>query len=301
MSGRDVACRAKKIKRNTGPLGSKTAGDVPFFRLPCPFPTGITWVFQGTNMAKSETKPAGFGEDDLTRASGWDALLDDVFGLNVRGFRTMWASLFNPAKVFEAARDPGWQDRYTPAIRLVFVIFALTGSLQYLLSGEGTPLWQTVVEAVSAYEGDLYGREVDDIAREVLLAYSVLYSIAFFVLHIPLSLIVSAWGKGVPMPVRSRLYFATLVPGTLIGLALVIGQNAISTEINQTSSLIFMALIILAYVGTIFRGLAPRMSAGGRLWRAGLMGFLMIAVTAIAEFIGLLAAHIYVLGTPPGG
>lgn len=252
-------------------------------------------------MAQSDTKPAGFGEDDLTRMSGWDALLDDVFGLNVRGFRTMWASLFNPARVFEAARDPAWQDRYTPAIRLVFVIFALTGSLQYLLSGEGTPLWQTVVETVTAYEGDLYGREIGAVVQEVLLAYAVLYSIAFFVLHIPMSLLAGAWGKGVPMPVRSRLYFATLVPGTLIGLALVIGQNALSPEINQTSSQIFMALIILAYTGTIFRGLAPRLPAGSRLWRAGLMGFLMIAVTAIAEFIGLLAAHIYVLGTPPAG
>lgn len=252
-------------------------------------------------MAKPEAKSAGFGEDDLTRASGWDALLDDVFGLNVRGFRTMWASLFNPARVFEAARDPGWQDRYTPAIRLVFVIFALTEFLQFLLSGEATPIWQTVVETVSSFEGDLYGREVDAVAREVLLAYSALYSIAFFVLHIPMSLFVGTWGKGVSMPVRSRLYFATLVPGTLIGLALVIGQNTISTEINQTSSLIFMALIILAYAGTIFRGLAPRISVGGRLWRAGVMGLLMIAVTAIAEFIGLLAPHIYVLGTPPGG
>lgn len=252
-------------------------------------------------MAKPETKPADYGEDDLTRASGWDALLDDVFGLNVRGFRTMWASLFNPARVFEAARDPGWLDRYTPAIRLVFVIFALTESLQFLLAGEGTPMWQTVVDTVNAYEGDLYGREVDAIAREVLLAYSFLYALAFFVLHIPMSLLVSVWGKGVPIPVRSRLYFATLVPATLIGLVLVIGQNAITPEINQTSSQIFMALIILAYVGTIFRGLAPRMTVGARLWRAGVMGFLMIAVTAIAEFLGLIAAHIYVLGTPPGG
>ncbi len=248
-----------------------------------------------------ETKPADYGEDDLTRASGWDALLDDVFGLNVRGFRTLWASLFNPAKVFEAAHDPNWLGRYTPAIRLVFVIFALTGSVQFLLAGEGTPMWQTVVDSISAFEGDLYGREVDTVVREILLAYFVLYAIAFFVLHIPMSLIVSAWGKGVPVAVRSRLYFSTLVPATLIGLALVIAQNALTPEINQTSSQIFMVLIILAYTGTIYRGLAPRMPAGPRVWRAAVMGLLMIAVTALAEFIGLIAAHIYVLGTPPGG
>jgi hypothetical protein len=43
-----------------------------------------------------------------------------------------------------------------------------------------------------------------------------------------MSLIVSAWGKGVPVAVRSRLYFSTLVPATLIGPGLVIAQNALT-------------------------------------------------------------------------
>lgn len=248
-----------------------------------------------------DTGKTNYGEDDMTRPAGWDALADDVFGLNVRGFRTMWASLVNPAKVFEAARDPGWLERYTPAIRLVFVIFAFTETVQFLWTGEGSALWNTVIEAVAGFEGDFHGREIDEIAREVLLAYSVLYAVAFFALHLPVSLLVGAWGKGVPMTVRCRLYFATLVPATLVGLVLVVWQSSLPASEVNASAPVFLGVIVLTYVGTIFRGLAPRIALGGRIWRALVMGFLMIAITMAAEFLGLLAAHIYVLGTPPGG
>ncbi|MFN7055915.1 hypothetical protein [Hyphomonas sp.] len=248
-----------------------------------------------------DRKKAGYGEDDMSRFAGWDALADDVFGLNVRGFRTMWAAVFNPARVFEAARDPDWLGRYTPAIRLVFVIMALTMTLQFLWAYEGSSLWNSVQEAIASFEAELDGRDPGSVTREIILAFAVLYPVAYFTLHIPASLLIGFWGKGVTLPVRSRLYFSTIVPAGLVSLAVVIVQHALEPEPSQASSIAALAILILAYSVTIFRGLAPAMPAGGRLWRAGLMTLVMVILSGIAEFIALLAACIYVLGTPSIG
>lgn len=243
----------------------------------------------------------GHGEDDMTRFAGWDALADDIFGLNVRGFRTMWVSVFNPARVFEAARDPDWLGRYTPAIRLTFVIIAAAMALQFLWTYEGSPVWNTVEEAVRDFQDELQGRAIDSVIREVLLAYAVLYPLAYFALHIPLSLLAGTWGKGVPMPVRSRLYFAALVPASIVSLIVTIGQNLLPADAASAVAAWALLVIVLTYFAVIFRGLAPRLSAPDRLWRAGLMAVIMISASALAEFIGLLAASIYVLGTPSVG
>lgn len=248
-----------------------------------------------------DRKKAGYGEDDMSRFAGWDALADDVFGLNVRGFRTMWASVFNPARVFEAARDPDWLGRYTPAIRLVFVIMALTMTLQFIWTYEGSPLWNSVQEAIADFETELQGRAAESVTREILLAFAVLYPVAYFTLHIPVSLLAGAWGKGAPMPVRSRLYFATLVPAGLVSLVIVILQTLLTPDPGQASSAIALGLMLAACFIVIFRGLAPRVSAAGRLWRAALMTLVLVIVSALAEFIALIAASIYVLGTPSIG
>lgn len=251
-------------------------------------------------MAQDREKQS-FGEDDLTHPAGWDALADDIFGLNVRGFRTMWVSVVSPAQLFEAARDPDWRGRYTPAIRLAFVIMALVMGLQFLWTYEGSNAWNTVQEAIQDFEAELAGRDYDSVTREILLANAVLYPVFYFGLHIPVSLLIGAWGKGTPMPVRSRLYFSTLVPAGILSLVIVLVQIVLTPEPSQASSAIALLSTILVFCSVIFRGLAPRVSAGGRIWRAALMAIVMIVITVIADFISLLAACIYVLGTPSIG
>jgi hypothetical protein len=53
-------------------------------------------------------------DNDMSRASGRDALLDDLLALNVRALKSMRAIIVSPRAVFEAARDADWMGRYTP-------------------------------------------------------------------------------------------------------------------------------------------------------------------------------------------
>lgn len=49
---------------------------------------------------------------------GVDDLVEDIFGLNWRGLKTIWTLFTRPALYFEAAKTPKWQDRYTPSFRV---------------------------------------------------------------------------------------------------------------------------------------------------------------------------------------
>ncbi|MEL6258307.1 MAG: hypothetical protein AAFQ67_04530, partial [Pseudomonadota bacterium] len=62
----------------------------------------------------------GVAEPDL------DELIQDAFGLNIRGVQTLWALLAHPSRVFTAAQSIDWAGRFTPSIRLAFSIVALT-------------------------------------------------------------------------------------------------------------------------------------------------------------------------------
>ena len=39
---------------------------------------------------------------------GFDSLVHDVFGLNIRGVRTVWDTTFRPSRTFSAARSADW-------------------------------------------------------------------------------------------------------------------------------------------------------------------------------------------------
>ncbi|MFN4025125.1 MAG: hypothetical protein ACK4MQ_09840 [Hyphomonas sp.] len=251
-------------------------------------------------MGQDRKRP-DYREDDMSRFAGWDALADDVFGLNVRGFRTMWVSVFNPARIFEAARDADWHGRYTPAIRLSFMIIAFTMFLQFIWMSEGSALWQAMREVAETFPDDWQGRDAETATRDVLLAFSVAFPIAYFGVHIPLSLIAGTWGPQTPLPVRSRLYFSTLVPAVIIGLVMTLVQARLPNEQLGAISPFLSVVSFGVYFLIIFRGLAPRVPASGRIWRAGLTSAIIMVADFLVAAITVLSAQAYVMGTPPGG
>ena len=44
---------------------------------------------------------------------GLDDFLEDMFGMNIRGFKTIWVLLTRPKLYFIAAKTPDWHARYT--------------------------------------------------------------------------------------------------------------------------------------------------------------------------------------------
>ena len=205
------------------------------------------------NVPAKQARPA---DDDMSRASGWDALLDDLFGLNVRALASMWAILATPRKVFAAARDADWLGKYTPSIRLVFTLIAAMVFLRFLWGGENSALHQMTKSGLTESNVLGYG-DMDTFTQDYLGLWLVMFPFSYFFVHGLMALLVRIWGKGTRAPVRLRLYFAALLPGLLLGVL-----STVAIPLMPA-----LALTALIYALTIFRGLPATVSKIGRAWR----------------------------------
>ncbi|MEM9179610.1 MAG: hypothetical protein AAGA89_07855, partial [Pseudomonadota bacterium] len=75
-----------------------------------------------------------------------DALVADLFGLNVRGAKTLAHLVTQPAKVFASARVNDWQGQYTPTMRLAFSVLTVFSLLSFFWAAEDGVLYQTLLD-----------------------------------------------------------------------------------------------------------------------------------------------------------
>ena len=54
-----------------------------------------------------------------------DSFIEDAFGLNIRGLKTLWHLIIAPKRVLESARVTDWRERYTPTLRLTFSVITV--------------------------------------------------------------------------------------------------------------------------------------------------------------------------------
>jgi len=237
------------------------------------------------------TKPAA--DDDMTRLSGWDALLDDLFGLNVRAVRTLGVAITHPARLFTAARDADWLGRYTPSLRLVFTVMAATVVLRFLWAGDSSPLTQSIVTYLKDVPPeDLPVADTAEVARMLVNQFLVLFPFTYFTCHFLMSLIVRIWGKGTPAPVRIRLYFSALLPALALGMVLTVPYGLIPAESIDMLTLGMSILAVLVYVITVFFGLAPVFGVGGRAWRSLLFAAMVATADMVTSMVTFLLAFI---------
>ena len=79
---------------------------------------------------------------------GFDNLLEDIFGLNIRALKTIGVLFKSPGKYFKAAKTPDWTDRYTPSFRVWFGLMAMLVALKFLYTTEANIM-------IDAYAGIL--------------------------------------------------------------------------------------------------------------------------------------------------
>lgn len=252
-----------------------------------------------TPPSRTSTKPAAYGEDDMTRASGWDALLDDLFGLNVRALATVWVSFTQPSKLFTAARDQSWLDRYTPSIRLVFTLIAAMVFLKFLWTNEASALFAYSRQMFADMAMAFPGRDLDTATRDYLAMLLVTYPFTYFGIHAVFSVFLNIWGKGTPLPVRIRLYFVTLIPVLLVGVVSTLLYAMMTTEQMELSVLIAPLVLGGIYITVMMSGLKPvHPSTGSRLWRSGLGAGVMFAGDMAVSLISALWAVTWLYASP---
>ncbi|MBY9067926.1 hypothetical protein K1X12_13530 [Hyphomonas sp. WL0036] len=232
-------------------------------------------------MADAKTGSKGFGDDDMTQVSGWDALLDDLFGLNVRALRTVGMSVISPAKLFTAARDADWLGRYTPSIRLVFTMIAAVVFLKFLWVNDTSGLFAYTQRTMEAMGTEFPGMTYEEATRDYLAALLVTYPFTYFGCHAVFSLLLNIWGKGTPLPVRIRLYFATLLPVMLMGVMMTVAYSYVTADQMDMWTAVGLIVMLVIYITTVIRGLEPVYSLGQRIWR-GLLAGIVIGIADLA-------------------
>ncbi|MAP95928.1 MAG: hypothetical protein CMK07_13345 [Ponticaulis sp.] len=219
---------------------------------------------------------------DDHKKPGFDALIEDVFGLNLRGLKTIWALIRNPSDVFDAARHEHWQNRFTPSIRLYFSLIALTVFFQFIWAGPHSYMRDAFREQFILIQ-DLpnFGRfDVDratDLAIDAYLLISPIIVGAFMLLT---ACCLFIWGKGTGFVTRIRLFFAAMVPFTVVNFFFTIATTHASPDKGILIAAIAFTTMLIVNMVTAYRGLKTVHTGSARFWKS-----LLYSVVVIFAFI----------------
>ena len=215
-----------------------------------------------------------------------DSITEDIFGLNIRGIKSILTLWHRPKAYFTAARTPDWNDKYTPSIRLWLSFFALFSALKFWWLGSNEGMIGAF-ETGFAESGMQLAPDVTyrDVASETVLLVFSWVPILQIVFMIFLSLIYTAWGERTTLALRQRYLFAVMIPSASImpiflTIMLLVPQSMISA---------YGVLLAIVSFGIDFqagyRGGFSNVSKSGRAWRAGILAFILVMIntlTAIA-------------------
>lgn len=236
-------------------------------------------------MTKENEKP------DINSIN-YDALLNDVFGVNLMGLKSLWVSFRNPKFYFKASSFLDWQNKLTPAFRLWFTLVALTFFFQFFWAGNSSSTLQMAISQLEATPNLPEGVSAEIAAREYLK-----WSFGFLPFTLAACLFLLAaifpfWGEKLNFAVRQRRLFITIIPGTFLAI--------FSTVALGTAPLtFFLPLIVLTYglsffldSLTAYRGAFIIRSKIGRLWRAVMLGFAVFLTSLLAGLMANIGAMV---------
>lgn len=215
---------------------------------------------------------------------GFDALVEDVLGLNLRGLKTIWCLVARPSEVFTAARQDDWQNRFTPSIRLYFSIIALLIFFQFIWAGEHSFMRQAFRGQFELMQSmpNIGAFNLDRAADLAIDAYLVVSPLTVGVFLLLAACVTFIWGKGTGFVTRIRLFFAALIPNTAISIFVTMASSHASPEQSMLVTLPFFLTMLVINTLTVYRGLEPTHRAGARIWRSVLFSVLVLIVYIVA-------------------
>ena len=247
---------------------------------------------------RADTPSQGAG----SRALGFDDFIEDLFGLNLRGLRTLRDSLVRPWEVARSAAFPDWRDRHTPTFRLWFAMIALGLFSQFLWASPGSSYFDflqgQVRPAIALVRPDL---EVDTIdATGFTSAYlKIQLSILPFLMamaYFAVAAVLRVTEEPVSFVRRQRLVFLAPLPGAALAAILYV----IMGFTPERLLFLFLAAMTLAssalLIVTAYRGIFTWGSRSGRFWRS--IGFFALHMGAVTV-ASLISQYIAVTVTLP--
>ena len=105
-----------------------------------------------------------------------DTVAEDIFGLNLRGLRSIGVLWRSPKLYFDSARHMNWRDSFTPSIRLWLFFFALLSFFKFWWVGSSDGMIEAYANGFAQAELPLpVGMTYTEVGREaVLLVFGLL-------------------------------------------------------------------------------------------------------------------------------
>ncbi|NQY38639.1 MAG: hypothetical protein HRT80_00925 [Henriciella sp.] len=224
--------------------------------------------------------------DRANEKPDFDSLLADLFGLNIRGARTLWDLIARPKRVFESARVFDWRSRYTPTMRLAFSILTVFSLLSFFWTSEDGVLYQTLLLELSEKLADEPNAPpVDEMLGATFAAYNFLYPFSYMLVHTLAASILFVWGKGTPWVARIRLYFGVASVGIALATLSVFDMPFLSVDQLVMSTVIGFLLSLLAFGVTYARGMSGEFSPAGLYTRAVVVAVFIMAIDFAVAFL----------------
>ena len=216
---------------------------------------------------------------------GMNALLEDVFGLNVRGLRTLKDLFIRPKRVFDSARQIDWANTHTPTIRLTFSLITVYMLLSFFWAAEDGALYQGLylqLEALSETNPNL--PPVDVMIEGWFAGYSVIYPFAYMIMHFLFASFLFVWGKGISWTTRLRMYFGLLSMGMTVALLTTLFLPLITVNELLVFTVGVLGLQFVLYCVTYVRAMAGTFSVGALVWRTP---FIALSILIMDFVIGM--------------
>ena len=223
---------------------------------------------------------------------GFDSVLEDLFGLNIRAVKSIGTLFRAPSRYTDAARSRDWLNRFTPSFRIWLGLYALLAGMRFIYGGENSPMVDSLVaqlEADSAFD-DLEGLTLDyrQFAVDLYRWMFVLLPFIFIPTYAVVAFLFRSFPGQPGFVLRLRYVFSTVIPSTSIIVAMtpILLLPLSGMQMMLVSSLSFLTIIGLDYV-TAYRGALSKMGKS----RAG-VSFGLTVLLLIAYLFATIAATI---------
>ena len=221
-----------------------------------------------------------------------DAVAEDLFGLNLRGLRSVRAAWTEPRRYYDAARSLDWSGRFTPSIRLWLSFFALYSALKFWwIGGNGGMIEAYAAGFAKAGVIVPTGRTIQDIGREAVLWVFGVIPILQIVTMMFVSMVFPFWGEPTTLALRQRYFFVTLIPSTSL-MPVFLSVMVFVPSDALTAYGVALALVAFAVDFQMgLRGGFANLRPVSRAWRAGLLAFIVVGLNVLtsiaAQIVGI--------------
>lgn len=251
------------------------------------------------------TQTASSTRSPVDTHGGYEELLEDFFGLNIRSFRSLRDLIIRPAVYFDAARKGDWNNsQFTPSQRLWLGLMAIMVATRFLWGNPDSTFMQSMEEALrSGFEAGLNGAESppeitldwNNIIERIFDLTLLIQPFVMIATIMVMATFIRFWGERLPYITRLRYLFAIIVPATLVNLIITMMIIKLPMSAMMIVGFVQMAVLLVLYALTAWRGPFRFEKLDSAIPKSIMLAVILFIGVMLANFIAQIMAMIIVI------